>query len=59
MMVYEHDSCELMMWSDGCVFGDLIDISIEDFAIYTPRLLKYDSLTMTHIKWNNIKLETI
>ena len=59
MMVYEHDSCELMIWSDECVFGDLIDISIEDIVIYAPRLLKYDSLTMTYIKWNSIKLETI
>lgn len=45
--------CHLRIWSDGRVFGDLIGVSSEDIANYEC-LLKYYSMTMTHIDWDSM-----
>src|SRR3984957_985435 len=50
--LYEH-GCDLVVWSDGRVFGDLIGVSEGDIATY-ERLLKYYSMTMTHIQWDSM-----
>ncbi|CAF0764122.1 unnamed protein product [Didymodactylos carnosus] len=50
--LYEH-GCELVVWSDGRVFGDLISVSEADIATY-EHLLKYYSMTMTHIQWDSM-----
>src|ERR1700722_19065386 len=51
-LLYEH-GCEIVIWSDGRVFCDMVDVCEEDMATY-ERLLKYYSSTMTHIRWDNM-----
>ncbi|CAF1512347.1 unnamed protein product [Adineta ricciae] len=50
--IYEH-GCELLIWSDGRVFNDLIGVSNEDLITY-ENLIKQYSATMTHFKWDNM-----
>lgn len=45
--------CDLKIWSDGGVFGDLIAVPEEDIATYV-RLLQYYSMTMSHIEWDSM-----
>lgn len=49
---YEH-GCQLTVWSDGRVFGDLICVPPEDIAEY-EQLLKSHSSTMTHLEWDSM-----
>ena len=49
-LLYE-PGCDLKIWSDGGVFGDLIAVSEQDIETYV-RLLKYYSMTMSHIEWD-------
>ena len=50
--LYEY-GCHIRVWSDGRVFGDLIGVPSDDIAMY-ERLLKYYSMTMTHIDWDSM-----
>ena len=51
-LLYEN-GCQLTIWSDGRVFGDLICVPPEDIAQY-EQLLKYYSSTMTHLQWDSM-----
>ncbi|CAF0923176.1 unnamed protein product, partial [Rotaria sordida] len=50
--LYEY-GCDLVIWSDGRVFNDLIGVSDSDMFTYVSRL-KYYSMTMTHIQWDSM-----
>lgn len=50
--IHQH-GCELMIWSDGRVFGDLVGVSDQEIATYESILRDYTS-TMTHLRWDNL-----
>ena len=45
--------CELMIWSDGRVFGDLVGVSEEEITMYEDLLRSFTS-TMPHLQWDNL-----
>lgn len=45
--------CHLMIWSDGRLFNDLINVPLKHIQDYQSTL-KHHSQTMRHIQWDNL-----